>query len=133
MDSDDVARQSSAMQRRDRVVHSVSRRRARETTNARDDGIGEETPMMAEAVASGHLRSTTGEDHEMEGPVEEDSEQIAGGLSGSVEEDDPNTGQYVNYQIGFTYVRKASTTRKGWGLHVLVSTFVQSGRFPKVR
>jgi hypothetical protein len=36
-----------------------------------------------------------------------------------MDEDNPLTGQYVNYQVGFEYHRRDSTKRKGYGLHVL--------------
>jgi hypothetical protein len=52
-----------------------------------------------------------------------DGERRGGGRAeeeADVHEEDPNAGQYVNYQVGFEYTRTANTKRKGWGLHVLV-------------
>jgi hypothetical protein len=39
------------------------------------------------------------------------------------EVEDPNAGQYVNYQVGFRYDTTAATSRKGQGLHMLVRLF----------
>lgn len=105
MDSDDVLRESQTRQRRDDVVHSISHRRAREAANPHDDGgvVDEDAPITP---------ATKGED----------GDRIIGGTGDTVEEDDPNSGQYVNYQVGFEYHRQEKTTRKGWGLHVLVSS-----------
>jgi hypothetical protein len=51
-----------------------------------------------------------------------DGDRHYGGVEGDVEEDDPNAGQYVNYQVGFEYEQpKEALNRRGWGLHVLVS------------
>ncbi len=128
--SNDVARQTQTRQMRDQVVQSITRRRVREARQSRDDGEaqdGIEAPMMAQHMTSGASSSRTGEN-----PVSEankpDGERIIGAMGDSVEQDDPNAGQYVNYQIGFEYIRKESTHRKGWGLHVLVSDLRHSGQ-----
>jgi hypothetical protein len=49
-----------------------------------------------------------------------DGDRHYGGTDGDVDEDDPNAGQYVNYQVGFEYEQpKEALERRGWGLHVL--------------
>jgi hypothetical protein len=49
-----------------------------------------------------------------------DGDRHYGGIDGDVDEDDPNAGQYVNYQVGFEYEQpKEALERRGWGLHVL--------------
>lgn len=50
-----------------------------------------------------------------------DGPRIHGGWDEEIDEEDPDSGQYVNYQVGFEYKRGAEATRKGRGLHCLVS------------
>jgi hypothetical protein len=55
----------------------------------------------------------------------EDGARAFGGQGGETDQDDPNAGQYVNYQVGFEYQQpKKAEEKRGWGLHVLVSDVV---------
>lgn len=54
-----------------------------------------------------------------EEPVLMDGERRTGGVGGETDEDDPNSGQYVNFTVGFEYKRTESSRSKGFGLHVL--------------
>ncbi len=116
MDSDDVTRHTQTRERRDEVVQGMSRRRARDEKNVFDDG--EVDVRHADQAGPSTLRSGLDPEAEAE---KGNGERMRGGTGVATEEDDPNAGQYVNYQIGFEYPRKESTARKGWGLHVLVS------------
>lgn len=50
----------------------------------------------------------------------EDGARAFGGEGSETEQDDPNAGQYVNYQVGFEYQQpKKAEEKRGWGLHVL--------------
>lgn len=52
-----------------------------------------------------------------------DGPRLHGGWDEEVDEEDPDAGQYVNYQVGFEYKRGAEAMQKGRGLHCLVSSF----------
>lgn len=93
VDSDDVTRQTAERQKRDKIVQAVSRRGSKDAAYIGDDG------------------------DTSNGGVEKPNKV----LDKSLEDDDPDAGQYVNYQIGFEYVRSENTKKKGWGLHVVVS------------
>ncbi|WVQ72521.1 hypothetical protein IAR50_002078 [Cryptococcus sp. DSM 104548] len=62
--------------------------------------------------------ASRGEDAEIE-KNKEDGTRKRGGWRDEVEEDDPDAGQYVNYQIGFEYKRSEEAMQKGKGLHCL--------------
>ncbi|ODO05669.1 hypothetical protein I350_04728 [Cryptococcus amylolentus CBS 6273] len=68
----------------------------------------------------GSLSSPTsrGDDPDVE-KDKEDGTRKRGGWRDEVEEDDPDAGQYVNYQIGFEYKRSEEAMQKGKGLHCL--------------
>lgn len=53
----------------------------------------------------------------------EDGERKRGGAEGDgeMDEDDPNAGQFVNYQVGMEYLRTPTNEGRGWGLGCLVS------------
>ncbi|OXC70676.1 hypothetical protein AYX13_00655 [Cryptococcus neoformans] len=48
-----------------------------------------------------------------------DGPRIHGGWDEEIDEEDPDAGQYVNYQVGFEYKRGAEAMQKGRGLHCL--------------
>lgn len=51
-----------------------------------------------------------------------DGPRIHGGWDEEIDEEDPDAGKYVNYQVGFEYKRGAEAMQKGRGLHCLVSS-----------
>ena len=103
LDPDELANEAQKRRKRDRILQKVARRR---TTG----GSTPNSPATATSAAMGRYEKHAG-DGEKKGF---DGEETA-------DQDDPNAGQYVNYQIGFEYRRTESTKKKGWGLHVLVS------------
>lgn len=103
LDSDGLAELTNNMRKRDRILRRMPRRR-RTREGAADHG---------------HV-SRDGNDPFAEAQ-KPDGRRNVGGPDGDVEEDDPNSGQYVNYQVGFEYEQpKEALERRGWGLHVLV-------------
>jgi hypothetical protein len=98
-----MAELTEKMRKRDRILRRMPRRR-RTREGTADHG--------------GHM-SRDGID-----PYEEaqhaDGDRHYGGTEEDIDEDDPNAGQYVNYQVGFEYEQpKEALERRGWGLHVL--------------
>jgi hypothetical protein len=103
LDSDGLAELTNNMRKRDRILRRMPRRR-RTREGAADHGhvYRDGNDPYAEAQKPDGVRDV-------------------GGPDGDIEEDDPNSGQYVNYQIGFEYEQpKEALERRGWGLHVLV-------------
>jgi hypothetical protein len=119
LDSEGMAELTQNMRKRDRILRKIPRRR-RTREGATDVGHSGEV-----------LRD--GDDPVAEAQKQDGSRHV-GGPDGDVDEDDPNAGQYVNYQVGFEYQQpKEAHERRGWGLHVLVSqmttTHLTSGIF----
>lgn len=52
-----------------------------------------------------------------------DGPRLHGGWDEAIGEEDPDAGQYVNYQVGFEYKRGEEAMQKGRGLHCLVNSF----------
>lgn len=107
LDTEGMAEMTSNMRKRDRVLRRIPRRR-----RTREGAADTRDPP-----------STDPRDHrdpESEA-LKEDGDRAIGGEGGETEQDDPNSGQYVNYQVGFEYQQpKKASERRGWGLHVLV-------------
>ena len=108
---EDIAEEATKRRKRDRILHRVSKRRGQggpSSSSASPDGYGPD------------FVHRTGED-----PAEEaqlpDGDRHRGGPNLEMEQDDPDVGQYVNYQVGFEYRRTETANKKGWGLHMLVS------------
>lgn len=92
---------ASNMRKRDRVRRRLPRRRRTR------DGAADTQPR-------------DGRDPDTEA-TKPDGERVFGGEGEETEQDDPNSGQYVNYQVGFEYQQpKKASEKRGWGLHVLV-------------
>jgi len=98
-----MAELTEKMRKRDRILRRIPRRRRTR------DGT---------ADRGGHMpRDGTDPDEEAQ---KSDGDRHYGGPDGDVDEDDPNAGQYVNYQVGFEYEQpKEAVKQRGWGLHVL--------------
>lgn len=114
LNPDEIASEAQKRRKRDRILQKVSRRRAMH-------GSTPNSPATATSAATGRYveRGAGGPGEEAQVP---DGDRVVGGNGeDAVEQDDPNAGQYVNYQVGFEYRRTESTEKKGWGLHVLVS------------
>lgn len=110
IDSEGMAELTSKMRKRDRVLRRMPRRR-----RTRDGAADTRDP--------GDAQTREGRDRTAEAMMEDGTTAI-GGEGGEVEEDDPNAGQYVNYQVGFEYQQpKKAKERRGWGLHVLVGVY----------
>lgn len=102
LDNEGMAELTEKMRKRDRILRRVPRRR-RTREGAADRGHTSRDGLDPEAEAQ-----------------KEDGDRHFGGVEGDVDEDDPNAGQYVNYQVGFEYEQpKEALKRRGWGLHVL--------------
>lgn len=108
LDSEGLAELTTRMRKRDRVLRRVARRR-RTRDGATDTHHGHDGFNPRDA-----------RDPDLEA-TKPDGERAVGGEGGETEQDDPNSGQYVNYQIGFEYQQpKKASEKRGWGLHVLV-------------
>jgi hypothetical protein len=106
LDSEGMAELTKNMRKRDRILRRVPRRR-----HTREGAT--------ESRTAGHV-PRDGTDPRVEAQKPGGSRTM-GGTDGDVEEDDPNSGQYVNYQVGFEYQQpKEASEKRGWGLHVLV-------------
>ena len=111
MDSEDVAQEAGRRRKRERILRRAARRRRGTSQN----------PSLDQSSTKADFVPRTGEDPTEESQIP-DGGRHRGGPDIEMEQDDPNVGQFVNYQVGFEYDRVESTKRKGWGLHVLVST-----------
>ncbi|KAK8853111.1 hypothetical protein IAR55_003812 [Kwoniella newhampshirensis] len=108
--SDDVAREAQTRRKRDRILQKVSRGR-----NVPRSEDGDHTPQHN---GSGAV-SRDGQDNQGDAGVP-DGERKHGGFGDTdMDEEDPNVGQYVNFQVGFEYTRNEDAKRKGRGLHCL--------------
>jgi hypothetical protein len=121
VDAADVELETDKRRKRDRILHRVSRQRASDTADIQRDGkqvssTGYDTPVPRTGERPAHEAGKSDGGRHTGGAVDE----------GEMEDDDVNTGQYVNYQVGFKYERTASASKKGWGLHMLVGP----GRLP---
>ncbi|ORY26686.1 hypothetical protein BCR39DRAFT_540429 [Naematelia encephala] len=114
LDSDTIEVEAGRRRKRDRILQGLSRRRLGKSTQ----DPSTPTPIMADATDKANINSRSGKSAG-EAAQTEDGERVRGGLGGDKEEDDPDAGQYVNFQIGFEYKRTESTRRRGWGLHML--------------
>jgi hypothetical protein len=109
--ADEVAKETQSRRKRDRILRHISGRRGQAPKNSTRDDLA----MGIDGAADGKERVQTSQAglHGLhEGHVEDE-----------MDEDDPEAGQYVNFQVGFEYKRSESAKRKGWGLHMLVSWF----------
>ena len=109
MDPDEVALEANKRRKRDRILQKVSRRQQHIS--------GPSSSAAAHSLGRGNLGSRPHYD----GPLDEAQDTGGEHAMEGAEDDDPNAGQYVNYQVGFEYKRTETTKKKGWGLHVLVS------------
>lgn len=107
LDSDGMAELAHNMRKRDRILRRIPRRR-----HTREGA--------AETRTESHVHRD-GTDPASEAR-KADGARTMGGPDEEIEEDDPNSGQYVNYQVGFEYEQsKEASKKRGYGLHVLVS------------
>jgi len=109
LNPDEVAYEADKRRKRDRILQKVSRRQRHLSSPS----------SSSAAYSSG--RGNLGSSPHYDGPLDNGEDTQADHAMEGAEEDDPNAGQYVNYQVGFEYKRTETTKKKGWGLHVLVS------------
>lgn len=112
IDSEGLAELTSKMRKRDRVLRRMPRRR-----RTREGATDTRSPV--------DVNTRDGRDPSAEAGMK-DGARAFGGEGSETEQDDPNTGQYVNYQVGFEYQQpKKAKERRGWGLHVLASRLLR--------
>ncbi|WVQ84921.1 hypothetical protein IAT38_007084 [Cryptococcus sp. DSM 104549] len=115
-DRERVMADVQSRRKRDRLLQKVTRRVPQNTPshiNPRDHPAGSGSGTGSGATS----RSGAVPEDEASKP---DGARYRGGWGGSeTEEEDPDAGQYVNYQVGFEYKRGEEAMRKGRGLHVL--------------
>jgi hypothetical protein len=99
------------------LINETVKRRKRDSILGKISRRGDK--MKVEVQEEGH-RNT-----EADGVKREARQRTPGvdGGGGELEDDDQNSGQYVNYQVGFRYDRTTAASRRGFGLHMLVSRF----------
>nr|XP_019044279.1 hypothetical protein I302_07563 [Kwoniella bestiolae CBS 10118]OCF23209.1 hypothetical protein I302_07563 [Kwoniella bestiolae CBS 10118] len=99
---DEQAQEASRRRKRDRILQKVSRKRA---------PMDDKNKIYGDDRLDQHeQRQDTNGERKHGGENNQDNE---------LNEDDPNAGQYVNYQIGFEYRRSRDAEKKGRGLHCL--------------
>ncbi|WVR00367.1 hypothetical protein IAU59_007510 [Kwoniella sp. CBS 9459] len=115
--SENVAQEAQRRRKRDRILQRVSgRRQAADQTDHDNDGH----QSISTRVPAKGLGPRGEADAEMANHVQDGERQTGGGDGvNDMDEDDPNAGQYVNYQIGFEYKRDSDAEKKGRGLHCL--------------
>ncbi|OCF32225.1 hypothetical protein I316_06139 [Kwoniella heveanensis BCC8398] len=114
---ENVAQEAQRRRKRDRILQKVSRRRqSGEGTEPADDHGGN---SLSQDVPRKGLGPRGPEDGVAADQVQDGERQAGGDGENDMDEDDPNAGQYVNYQIGFEYKRDHDAERKGRGLHCL--------------
>lgn len=123
VDSDTVAQESERRRKRDVILQKVNKRRRKEGVPTNPGSSEEPGGYSAEDATK------RGDDPDVE-KHKEDGDRTRGGaqMDEELNEDDPNTGHYVNYQVGFEYQRPEQAKKQGWGLHMLVSPAETSPR-----
>lgn len=102
-------------QKRDRLLHKITHRTPSNlSTDHSKTGQSPETNTTQQ-----HQPQTRSGDCLEDKADKFDGPRIHGGWDEEIDEEDPDSGQYVNYQVGFEYKRGAEATRKGRGLHCL--------------
>lgn len=111
VDAGEVKEETEKRRKRDRVLNRIRRRQNRQMTHLEEN---EADPLDPRSQISQPIR-------EGAPPGLHSHVQTASGaaVDDELDEDNPLTGQYVNFQVGFEYHRRETTKRKGYGLHVL--------------
>nr|XP_018261000.1 uncharacterized protein I303_06717 [Kwoniella dejecticola CBS 10117]OBR83158.1 hypothetical protein I303_06717 [Kwoniella dejecticola CBS 10117] len=106
-DTDEMAKEAGRRRKRDRILQKVSRKRPPMSDgNKIKQDQNTNPPEFSERIDSTQQAS--------------DGARRQGGQDDDeVDGDDPNAGQYVNYQVGFEYRRTRDAEKKGRGLHCL--------------
>ncbi|OCF61231.1 hypothetical protein L486_00877 [Kwoniella mangroviensis CBS 10435] len=100
--ADEQAKEAVRRRKRDKILQRVSRKGAPMDHQNKIDGSDDLRQHEQEQGVNGQ-RKHVGENNE----------------TFNMNEDDPNAGQYVNYQVGFEYRRSRDAEKKGRGLHCL--------------
>ncbi|WWC91590.1 uncharacterized protein L201_006536 [Kwoniella dendrophila CBS 6074] len=115
MDREERAKEASQRRKRDRILQKVSRKRAPMSDDNKIDQHQNPNPSSHGKA----MDDAQSEDPEPPKEVNGDSKHGGHDEDDDLDEDDPNAGQYVNYQVGFEYKRSKDAEKKGRGLHVL--------------
>ncbi|WWD03589.1 hypothetical protein V865_001643 [Kwoniella europaea PYCC6329] len=100
--ADEQAKEAVRRRKRDRILQRVSRKRAPMDSQNKIDGNDDLQQHEEKQGVYGERKHGGQNDEAID-----------------MNEDDPNAGQYVNYQVGFEYKRSRDAEKKGRGLHCL--------------
>ncbi|WVR07786.1 hypothetical protein IAU60_004829 [Kwoniella sp. DSM 27419] len=114
-DSEDLAQETRKRRKRDRIIQKLSRR----NMSAPPEDEKKDVTRFEDAMPTKGLGPRPGDDADIGSKVSDGERNAGGDGDDDLDEDDPNAGQYVNYQVGFEYKRNQDAQKKGRGIHVL--------------
>nr|XP_019010216.1 uncharacterized protein I206_04684 [Kwoniella pini CBS 10737]OCF48997.1 hypothetical protein I206_04684 [Kwoniella pini CBS 10737] len=106
-DTDERIQEASKRRKRDRILQKVSKKRPPMVDGNK---INQDQTLNPSQTGNSVDNEESGVTRDTHHHGEENSQG---------DEDDPNAGQYVNYQVGFEYRRTRDAEKKGRGLHCL--------------
>ncbi|WWD19525.1 hypothetical protein CI109_103986 [Kwoniella shandongensis] len=109
-ESDNFVREAESRRKRDKILQKVSRGR-----NVPHSEDGDHTPQHQ---GEGAVKRD-GNDNLGDANLSDGDRKHGGFGATDMDEEDPNAGQYVNFQVGFEYKRNEDAKLKGRGLHCL--------------